>query len=51
MDYGEIYKIEFKNKNIEGQELHIWNDVRQYEGKWKDNKINGRGLFTWIDGR
>ena len=24
---------------------------RKYEGEWKDNKKNGRGIFTWVDGK
>jgi hypothetical protein len=22
-----------------------------YEGQWKDNKMNGKGVFRWPDGR
>ena len=26
-------------------------DGREYEGEWKDNKMHGRGVFTWKDGK
>lgn len=26
-------------------------DGKIYEGKWKDNKMNGKGVFLWPDGR
>lgn len=29
----------------------MWVDGRQYEGFWKNNKMNGKGTFIWSDGR
>ena len=25
--------------------------MRRYEGEWRANKMHGRGIFTWPDGR
>ena len=35
----------FFNDNIEGYGIFTWQDGRQYEGKWKDNKMHGKGLL------
>ena len=29
----------------------IWFDGSKYEGEWKDDKMNGSGIFTFFDGR
>lgn len=31
--------------------LYIWGDKRQFNGDWKDNKMDGFGIFYWPDGR
>lgn len=28
-----------------------WIDGRGYEGAWYENKMHGKGRFTWKDGR
>jgi len=29
----------------------VWNDGRVYEGDWINNKMHGKGVFKWKDGR
>ena len=48
---GGTYEGEFKNNQMCGFGLLIYNDNRKYEGNWKDNKMNGKGKFIWPDGR
>jgi hypothetical protein len=31
--------------------IYKWNDGSEYRGEWDDNKINGFGMYTWLDGR
>ena len=31
--------------------IYIWSDKREYNGQWKDNKMDGYGEFKWPDGR
>lgn len=26
-------------------------DGKVYDGQWQDNKMNGKGIFYWPDGR
>ena len=35
----------------EGFGKYVWADGSIYEGKWLDNRINGRGVYLWKDGR
>jgi len=37
--------------NIHGFGFYCWNDKRTYQGTWKNNKMCGKGIFKWIDGR
>ena len=30
---------------------YIWEDRRKYNGEWKNNKMDGNGIFEWPDGR
>ena len=30
---------------------YIWEDRRRYKGDWKNNKMDGNGIFEWPDGR
>lgn len=36
--------------NIKSGEYN-WNDKRKYIGEWKNNKMDGEGVFFWPDGR
>ena len=36
---------------MEGMGIYIWNDGRQYQGQYKDDKKHGFGVYTWADGR
>lgn len=31
--------------------IYNWSDRRQYNGLWKENKMDGSGVFSWPDGR
>jgi hypothetical protein len=31
--------------------VYKWADGRIFEGDWKNNKMEGQGVFTWPDGR
>lgn len=31
--------------------VYLWSDGRQFEGEWKNNKMEGKGVFTWPDNR
>jgi len=35
----------------QGQGKYTWADQSVYDGMWHDNKINGYGVYLWIDGR
>lgn len=30
--------------------VYVWNDASKYNGEWKDDKMHGRGTFTFEDG-
>ena len=29
----------------------IWKSGKNYKGEWKNNKINGKGIFNWPDNK
>ena len=29
----------------------MWADGSTYDGDWVDNRIEGYGTYTWVDGR
>ena len=29
----------------------MWPDLRKFDGTWKLNKMNGKGIFSWPDKR
>ena len=46
---GDVYEGRFINNSIEGIGKIIFNDRKTYDGEWKANKMNGKGLFTYPD--
>ena len=61
---SSIYNGEFYDNNIHGNGKSIfylnklqylgryqWSDGRTYFGDWKNNKMDGKGEFSWADGR
>jgi len=34
-----------------GKGLYKWKNGCQYDGEWRNNKIEGFGTYTWSDGR
>ena len=55
-----IYNGNFFDNNIHGFGglcglyfigVYQWSDGRTYEGEWKNNKMDGKGTFSWADGR
>ena len=30
--------------------MYQWPDGNQYEGEWKNNLMQGKGVYTWNDG-
>ena len=39
-----------KNRQSSAEPLKLRKMLRQYEGKWKNDKKHGRGVITWTDG-
>ena len=31
--------------------MYTWENGKQYIGDWKQNKMDGFGIFKWIDGK
>lgn len=56
---GSMYEGNFVKGEIEGKGslfllslgFYTWPDGRTYEGQWKDNMMNGQGIFKWKDGK
>lgn len=59
---GRIYTGEFRNDEIDGQGTCVFPNKEKYVGKvnpivadflgqWKKTQPNGKGVFTWPDGR
>jgi hypothetical protein len=36
---------------MEGFGKILWTDGKEYEGHWHNNKMHGKGIFKWADGR
>lgn len=34
-----------------GQGTYIWSDKSSYKGEWKENQIDGFGIYVHQDGR
>ena len=43
----QLNDIAFTN----GKGRYIWSDERCYVGDWVNNKMEGDGVFAWLDGR
>lgn len=43
------YVGDFKDGEMTGKGIKIWEDGRRYEGEWKDGEMSGRGY--WINNR
>ena len=35
---------------MEGHGKKVWPDESEYEGEWRDNKMEGKGVYTKDDG-
>lgn len=47
---GSSYEGFFENDKFSGHGKYNWGNKRQYEGEWKDGKMNGKGKLTYLDG-
>ena len=50
MDNGAVYEGEVVDGKREGYGVCSWKDGSKYEGEWKNDKANGKGLdypFWW----
>lgn len=48
---GILYKGMVINGNIkQGQGMQVWPDGTKYEGLWKNNKANGKGILWHNNG-
>lgn len=50
-DDGGWYLGEFKDGQMSGYGIRVYEDGDQYEGEWKDSQRNGYGTYTFADGR
>ena len=48
-DYGGHYEGEWLvGTDIrQGHGIYVWPHGSQYSGQWKNNKMEGYGVFTW----
>jgi len=42
---GRKFEGEWRNNNMEGLGIYVWNDGRRYEGMYKDDKKHGFGIY------
>jgi len=34
-----------------GKGMYVWADGQEYDGDWRENRIQGYGSYKWSDGR
>ena len=47
---GDLYEGEFKEGEITGKGLYIWNNKQQYKGDFVKGIKHGKGKYKWPDG-
>lgn len=47
---GRIFEGEWSNENRNGRGFEQFTDGSKYIGMYKDNKADGKGVFTWRNG-
>ena len=47
---GRIYEGEWLNEHRNGRGFEQFTDGSKYIGMYKDNKADGKGVFTWRNG-
>ena len=52
MKYGKIQvniQGEYFNGKKDGIGIYLWEDGKKYMGEWKENIIEGFGIYEYID--
>ena len=47
---GSYYEREILNNKFNGYEIYFWKEGRNYKGIWNNGEIEGKGIFTNLDG-
>ena len=47
---GNYYQGDIQNNLFNGYGIYKWVNKRQYEGRWKNGKMKGKGKLTYSDG-